>query len=156
MKEELTPKQQEVKMLDDLMALNGYFADDFKNSVEKMKMNIKNDFPILLDTEVGSWKFRAEQSERELETYKRALKDTNDTLMSRESQWHDLKEEEWEFAYRVLDRASKIGDSELEELCCTILGRDFAIAHKLKHDIPLSEADKGFLVKELDPAGNSR
>ena len=45
-------KEAEIKAIQKLIEMGGYFADSFGSDLEKMSENIKNDFPIELDTRI--------------------------------------------------------------------------------------------------------
>lgn len=46
----MVTKEKEIKMLEELVKADGYFAEYFKKDLEQMVANIKNDFPIELRT----------------------------------------------------------------------------------------------------------
>lgn len=46
----MTTKEKEINALKVLIGMDGYFAEYFKNDLEKMCENIKNDFPIEVGT----------------------------------------------------------------------------------------------------------
>ena len=51
---ELTIKENEINAIKNLIKMDGYFADCFRNDFETMANNIRNDFPIELGTSIQS------------------------------------------------------------------------------------------------------
>ena len=50
----MTIKENEIKAIRNLIEMDGYFADCFRNDFETMANNIRNDFPIELGTSIQS------------------------------------------------------------------------------------------------------
>jgi hypothetical protein len=62
-----TSKQEEIAALRALVAMDGYFAETFKDDIEKMCQNIINDFAILAGTHVSEEILQLEERAAELE-----------------------------------------------------------------------------------------
>ena len=78
----MTNKEQEIKALTELVEMGGYFSDLFKDDLETMIGNIKNDFPIELGAKFNLTEEQRQRSERELKKKHRdEIIDLCDTLL---------------------------------------------------------------------------
>jgi hypothetical protein len=49
----ITTKEKEIDALKALIEMDGYFAEYFKDDFEQMSENIRNDFPIEINTKIN-------------------------------------------------------------------------------------------------------
>lgn len=83
----LGTKATEIEMLENIMSMDGYFADTFtQDDLRIMKNNINNDFPILLATSVGNKMKIAEKLDR-------TITEMRGTIASRDCRIQDLEKE---------------------------------------------------------------
>lgn len=64
----MSDKEKEIKLLQELCEMGGYFAEYFKADLETMVYNITNDFPIEMDT---AFHKAAEVKDHEIKTLKK-------------------------------------------------------------------------------------
>jgi hypothetical protein len=127
MNREIT-KAEEIKALRALVKMDGYFAEYFKPSLEKMCENIKKDYPIELDTEFNR---KAEDLQVEIEKLKGEQE--NDTIE----------------VCCVLLRAHQLGgNEELYNYAVGKMGRKRVISYRHNLGLYLSKEEIDFLINE--------
>lgn len=125
-------KEKEIKLLDELNKLGGYFADQFnKEQIGIMQQNIRNDFPILLNTDINmelselrdkKYDFaKLEQQLKEFDNKNRSLNDLLGLMME-----HLLQSSNDDLVYRFyklddivkykLDNKLILNDTDIEYL----------------------------------------
>lgn len=125
----MTSKEKEIKALTELVEMDGYFSEYFKNDLETMIGNIRNDFPIELDAKFHITEEQRQQSERESKTaHRNEIIDLCDTLLCINSETGNE---------RAYDRA-------VEKL-----GLNFVIARKRQIGLELTSKEIDYLISQL-------
>jgi hypothetical protein len=75
-------KEAEIKAIEKLIEMGGYFAECFGCDLEKMSENIKNDFPIELDTQIMTQiEHRKQLYNNKVNEYTHRIADICDTML---------------------------------------------------------------------------
>lgn len=89
---EKTPKQLEVKQIEDLFNLNGYFTDEFNDTdLQTMVYNIASDFPLFLNTKVGNAMEKSEKLENEIKLLNATVDNRGQLIDQLNEEISDLK-----------------------------------------------------------------
>lgn len=125
----MVTKEKEIKMLEELVKADGYFAEYFKKDLDQMAGNIKNDFPI----ENGTLFSMDGENQREI----------NEALKS-------MHKTEVRTIFTNALTAVSTGDYDrIEAEAVKNLGRDEVIKLKRKNGIDLRESDIEYLISKL-------
>lgn len=126
----MTNKEQEIKALTELVEMGGYFSDLFKDDLETMIGNIKNDFPIELGAKFNLTEEQRQWSERELKKKHRdEIIDLCDTLLCINAE---------------------TGNERAYERAVDKLGLNFVIARKRQIGLELTNKEIDYLVGLLN------
>ena len=75
-------KEAEIKAIEKLIGMDGYFAECFGGDLKKMSENIKNDFPIELDTRIiNQIEHRKQLCDNKVAEYTHRIEDICDTML---------------------------------------------------------------------------
>ena len=130
-------KAEEIQLLEKLLALDGYFANTFtKSDVGIMIGNIKNDFPLLMNTDID-----LELNElKAMDLSKTKLENTVKELTDRVSADSDKFE---------LIMASLTGGMDSEDAVYTFFPIGKIVGYKLVTNLELNERDRNFLINAV-------
>lgn len=130
-------REEEIKTLQSLKG-DTYFGQVFDNdTIDKMCMNIKNDFGIECGVELLEKANRVEKSESD----KRRLQHENNDLQ-------DVKDK----LVRVIFEGiySNAGCDYMEKQLELIIGKKDVIVYKLKYGIGLNDKEREFVIDKLN------
>jgi hypothetical protein len=75
-------KEAEIKAIEKLVEMDGYFAECFGGDLKKMAENIKNDFPIELDTRIMTQvEHRKQLCDNKVNEYTHRIAEICDTML---------------------------------------------------------------------------
>jgi hypothetical protein len=126
----MVTKEKEIAAIKSLVAMNGYFAEYFKDDVDKMVENIKNDHPIDFCTQFNA-KYEDLQSLH------------NDTVTKHRDEIIDLCD-------TLLCVHEETGHARLYGQAVEKLGQNPVIARKHSMGLTLSNSEIDFLMAQLD------
>ena len=143
-------KQTEIKTLQSLKG-DTYFADTFSAStIDKMCENITNDFPILLNTEYeAKQNKKVEMLEKQVHDLKQQLEDQKADYEGQLDKMNSTAIQHMnEFGEKIV---SFMGDvnGPFYDVVEEEFGIAFIIKAKHKNNIPLTEEEIDYLVKNL-------
>ena len=140
-------KNTEIKLLNQLKKADSYFADTFsEEDVEKMKSNIKNDFPILHDTDIINRLNKTIAAcgvlRKELDETQAKIETRNNTIQDLEKDLNDINF--WKtMVWKVLSRENQ------NELLKELFTVNENIKFKLSNGIPLDEEEAEQVLRQL-------
>jgi hypothetical protein len=126
----VTTKEEEISALRALVSMDGYFAETFGGDVEKMIENIRNDFPIEMDTKITN---RADQ-----------IKERYEALILR------LKEDIMDLCDILLCQHDETDLPELYMCVVEKVGQTKAIIRKRALKLKITDNDVDYLLKEIN------
>lgn len=126
---EVVTKAQEIKAIEALIEMDGYFAGFFKKDLGQMIENIKNDFPIELDTCFNSAADNEVQKNKELK--------------------RQHKEKVYDLCSTLLCAYAETGNERLYEKALQELGINNLIKLKKTIGLKLSDKETDYLISLL-------
>lgn len=130
-------REEEIKTLQSLKG-DTYFGQVFDNdTIDKMCMNIKNDFGIECGVELLEKANRVEKSESD----KRRLQQENNDLQ-------DVKDKLVRVIFECI--YSNAGCDYMEKQLELIIGKKDVIVYKLKYGIGLNDKEREFVIDKLN------
>ncbi|MDR1022605.1 MAG: hypothetical protein LBL94_04965 [Prevotellaceae bacterium] len=126
-----TSKQEEIAALRALVAMDGYFADTFRDDLEKMCQNIITDFNILAGTHVNEEILQLEERAAELEeSHERKL---------------------FEIADRIIHfHEHHSSDCRVYDIAVSAIGRTGVIRRKRELGLDISNDEADYLLNKLN------
>lgn len=145
MAKKLTPKEQEIKMIEDLFSFDGYFTDEFRpEDVHRMTSNIKNDFPVFTGTIIDISVELDEVKER-LNKSRKIASERLQTISELSSKFADLQRTQDEWMSNLLDFEGERG----EVIARRFFGDTKVLVHKVENGFPLSDDEKHTISASL-------
>lgn len=131
-------KEKEIKLLEELVAGDNYFAEYFKKDLEQMVSNIRNDFPI----EHGTLFSMDGENQRQINEHLKA---------AHRDEVANLKEAHEDDVHTILAASLEFANNfeRLEEEAIKWIGRNEVIRMKRGLSIELSSADIDYLISNL-------
>lgn len=141
--------KKEIRMIEELFALDGYFADSFKSEKDLIISNIQNDFPLLCST---GWD-KAESESNSLRVQMSLIKNANieyeRLLEERCNELEDLRKEKSDMADFLIEQAEKWSASDLRVTAIEMVGEKEYLRRKIEKGFNLWAADKEMLMEVL-------
>lgn len=137
----LTPKQKEAKLLQELLELDGYFAEKFKEDIPEMIGNIEKDFPIENETSIEKLEFTV----GELNSKISKLEDDLERRTEELHHYQKALQNQLSFSQRVLEKAILDGDTSITGM----FDQKQVIETKLRLNSELTESERELLISLL-------
>lgn len=135
--------QKEIKVIESLFEMDGYFADSFKDEKDMIISNIKNDFPLLCRTKLDLSEHKL------LSGIQRESKVLKSQLMKIKKEIADLHQQKSEMVNFLIEQAEKWSASDLREKTIEMIGEKEYIHRKIEKGFNLWEADRKLLIEIL-------
>lgn len=141
--------KKEIRLIEELLAMDGYFADSFRSEKDLIISNIKNDFPVLCGTR---WD-KAECEWNKLNAKINLLENANKAYVSQLEKYSDklyeMNEQKNSMVDFLIEQSSKWSASDLRDKAIEMVGRKEYLRRKIEMGIDLWEADKEMAIKVL-------
>lgn len=141
--------KKEIRLIEELIALDGYFADSFKSEREVIISNIKNDFPLLCSTR---WD-KAECELSKLNARFRIIESANieyERLLKKQcNELDELRGQKNEMIDFLIEQAEKWSASDLRQAAIEMIGKKEYLRRKMEKGFNLWELDKEILLEVL-------
>jgi hypothetical protein len=122
-------KEAEIKAIEKLIEMGGYFAECFGGDLEKMSENINNDFPIELDTRIMNHvEHRKQLCDNKVAEYAHRIAEICDTMLC---------------AY------GETGSRQLYDRAVQELGRKNVIARKRILGLKITDDEIDYILSQL-------
>lgn len=141
--------KKEIRLIEELFALDGYFADSFKSEKDLIISNIQNDFPLLCSTR---WD-KAESESNSLRVQMSLIKNANieyaRLLEQKYDELEDLCKQKSDMADFLIEQAEKWSASDLKVTAIEMVGEKEYLRRKIEKGFNLWAADKEMLMEVL-------
>lgn len=144
-----TAVKKEIRLIEELIEMNGYFADSFKNEKEVIISNIKNDFPLLCSTRWNKAECEWNRLNAKINLIENANKTFRGQLDERCNEIDDLHGQKNDMANFLIEQAEKWSASDLRDRAIEMVGKKEYLRRKIEKGFNLWEVDKEMLMEVL-------
>ena len=144
-----TAVKKEIRLIEELIAMDGYFADSFKGEKEVIISNIKNDFPFLCSTRWDKAEYEWNKLNAKIDLIENANKTFRGQLEERCNELDDLNEQNNDMVNFLIEQAEKWSASDLRDRAIEMIGKKEYLRRKIEMGFNLWEADKEMLMEVL-------
>lgn len=131
-------RKSEIRLINKLFEMDGYFKDVFHGVQRQMVDNIKNDFYLLSGTGFG-----------DTEALERDVRILRGQLEERCNELEDLREQKRDMADFLIEQAEKWSASDLRVTAIEMVGEKEYLRRKIEKGFNLWAADKEMLMEVL-------
>lgn len=144
-----TEVKKEIRLIEELIEMDGYFADSFKGEKEVIISNIKNDYPLLCSTRWDKAECEWNRLNAKMSLIEAANKAYEGQLKERCNEIDDLHQQKSDMADFLIEQAEKWSASDLRVTAIEMVGKKEYLRRKIEKGFNLWEVDKGMLMEVL-------
>lgn len=144
-----TEVKKEIRLIEELIAMDGYFADSFRSEKDVIISNIKNDFPVLCSTRWDKAECEWNRLNAKINLIENANKTFRGQLEERNNEIDDLHEQKNSMADFLIEQSEKWSAGDLRDKVIEMVGKKEYLRRKIEKGFNLWEVDKEMLMEVL-------
>lgn len=141
--------KKEIRLIEELLALDGYFADSFRSEKDLIISNIKNDFPLLCGTRWEKAECEWNRLNAKINLIENANKTFRGQLEERCNELDDLHKQKSSMVDFLIEQSEKWSASDLRDKAIEMVGKKEYLRRKVEKEFELWAVDKEILMEVL-------
>lgn len=141
--------KQEIRLIEELLAMDGYFADSFRSEKDLIISNIKNDFPVLCGTRWDKAEHEWNKLNEKINLIETANKIYEGQLEERCNELDDLRQQKSYMVDFLIEQSEKWSAGDLRDKAIEMVGKKEYLRRKVEKGFNLWEVDKEILMEVL-------
>lgn len=141
--------KKEIRLIEELIELDGYFADSFKSEKDVIISNINNDFPFLCGTRWDKAECEWNRLNAKINLIENENKTFRGQLDERCNEINDLHEQKYSMVDFLIVQSAKWSAGDLRDKAIEMVGKKEYLRRKIEMGLDLWEADKEIAMKVL-------
>lgn len=141
--------KKEIRLIEELLALDGYFADSFRSEKDVIISNIKNDFPLLCGTRWEKAECEWNRLNAKINLIENANKTFRGQLEERCNELDDLHKQKSSMVDFLIEQSEKWSAGDLRNKAIEMVGEKEYLRRKVEKGFDLWAVDKDILMEVL-------